>query len=124
MHTHPYEYTYANPTPMSTSEGLSTDRSRDSQSHHRRLVVDGNVPYHLMHNVGYSRSHHWRLVVDGNVAYHLTNNAGKFRKIQEKVRALGFEPWWLASHWTILPFDYSPIAGILFSTPERCEHCF
>jgi hypothetical protein len=51
-HTHPYEYTYANPTPMSTSEGRSTGRS------------------------GYSRSHHWRLVVDGNVAYHLTYNAG------------------------------------------------
>jgi hypothetical protein len=28
-HTHPYEYTYANP-PMSTSEGLSTGRSGDS----------------------------------------------------------------------------------------------
>jgi hypothetical protein len=30
-HTHPYEYTYANPTLMSTSEGLSTDRSGDSE---------------------------------------------------------------------------------------------
>jgi hypothetical protein len=47
--THPYEYTYANPTPMSTSGGLSTDRSGDSQSHHWRLVVDGNVAYHLTH---------------------------------------------------------------------------
>jgi hypothetical protein len=26
-HTHPNEYTYANPTPMSTSGGLSTGRS-------------------------------------------------------------------------------------------------
>jgi hypothetical protein len=67
-HTHPYEYTYANPTPMSTSEGLSTGRSGDS------------------------RSHQWRLVVDGNVAYHLTHNAGKSWKIQEKVRTPGFEP--------------------------------
>jgi hypothetical protein len=50
---------------MSTSEGLSTSRSRDSQSHQ------------------------WRLVVDGNVAYHLTHNVGKSWKIQEKVRVLG-----------------------------------
>jgi hypothetical protein len=35
---------------MSTSEGL-----RDSRSHHWRLVVDGNVVYHLMHNAGKSR---------------------------------------------------------------------
>jgi hypothetical protein len=49
MHTHPYEYTYANPTPMSTSGGLSTDRSGDSRSHQRCLVVDGNVAYHLTH---------------------------------------------------------------------------
>jgi hypothetical protein len=48
MHTHPYEYTYASPTPMSTFEGLSTDRSGDSRSHHRCLVVDGNVAYHLL----------------------------------------------------------------------------
>jgi hypothetical protein len=44
MHTHPYAYTYANPTLMSTS------RSGDSRSHHWRLVVDGNVAYHLTHN--------------------------------------------------------------------------
>jgi hypothetical protein len=67
---------------MSTSEGLSTGRSGDS------------------------RSHHWHLIVDVNVAYHLTHNAGKSWKIQEKVRAPGFEPWWVASHWTILPLDY------------------
>jgi hypothetical protein len=36
---------YANPTPTSTSEGLSTGRSRDSRSHQWRLV-DGNVAYH------------------------------------------------------------------------------
>jgi hypothetical protein len=42
------EYTYANPTPMSTSEGLSTGLSGDSRSHNWRLVVvDGNVAYHL-----------------------------------------------------------------------------
>jgi hypothetical protein len=64
---------------VSTSEGLSTGRSGDS------------------------RSHQWRLVVDGNVAYHLTHNAGKSLKIQEKVRALGFELWWVASHRTVLP---------------------
>jgi hypothetical protein len=46
----PYEYTCANPTPMSTSEGLSTGRFGDSRNHHWRLVVDGNVAYHLMHN--------------------------------------------------------------------------
>jgi hypothetical protein len=64
MHIHPYKntYTYANPTPMSTSEGLSTDRSRDSQSHQWRLVVNGNVYYH-----------------------HLTHNVGKSWKMQEKV---------------------------------------
>jgi hypothetical protein len=49
-HTYPYEYTYANSTPMSTSEGLSTGRSGDSRSHHWRLVVDKNVAYHLTHN--------------------------------------------------------------------------
>jgi hypothetical protein len=49
MHTHHYEYTYANPTPMSTSEGLSTRRSGDSRSHQCRIVVDGNVAYHLTH---------------------------------------------------------------------------
>jgi hypothetical protein len=53
-HTHPYEYTYANPTPVSTSEELSTGRSGDSQSHQRRLVVDGNVAYHLMQNASKS----------------------------------------------------------------------
>jgi hypothetical protein len=53
-HTHPYEYTYTNPTPMSTSEGLSTGKSGDSRSHPWRLVVDGNVAYHLTHNTGKS----------------------------------------------------------------------
>jgi hypothetical protein len=33
---------------MSTFEGLSTGRSGDSRSHHWRLVVDGNVAYHLI----------------------------------------------------------------------------
>jgi hypothetical protein len=69
---------------MSTSEGLSTDRSGDS------------------------RSHQWHLVVDENVAYHLMHNIDKSWKIQEKVRAPGFELWWVASHWTVLPLDYKP----------------
>jgi len=92
----PYEYMYANPTPMSTSEGLSTGRSEDSRSHHWRLVVDGNVAdsrshhwrlvvdvhhWRLVVDVHHWRLvvdvHHWRLVVDGNVAYHLTCNTGK-----------------------------------------------
>jgi hypothetical protein len=55
-HTHPYEYIYTNPTPMSTSEGLSTGRSGDSRSHHWSLVVDENVAYHLTHNVGKSQN--------------------------------------------------------------------
>jgi hypothetical protein len=54
MHTHPYEYTYANPTPMSTSKGLSTVRSEDSRSHQWHLVVDGNIAYNLTHNAGKS----------------------------------------------------------------------
>jgi hypothetical protein len=49
-HTHPYEHKCANPTLMSTSEGPSTGRSGESRSRHWRLVVDGNVVYHLMHN--------------------------------------------------------------------------
>jgi hypothetical protein len=52
---------------MSTSEELSTGRSGDS------------------------RSHQWRIVVDGNVAYHLTHNVSKSWKIQEKVRAPGLD---------------------------------
>jgi hypothetical protein len=59
MHTHPYEYTYANPTPMSTSEGLSTGKSGDSRSHHWRLVVYGNValfPLVFMHGEGWYSS--------------------------------------------------------------------
>jgi hypothetical protein len=67
---------------MSTSEGPSTGKSGDS------------------------RSHQWRFVVNENVAYHLTHNAGKSWKIQEKVRAPGFEPWWVPSHGTVLPLDY------------------
>jgi hypothetical protein len=70
--------------PYPTSEGLSTDISEDS------------------------RSHQWRLVVDGNVAYHLTRNTGKSWKIQEKMRAPGFELWWVESYWTVLPLDYKP----------------
>jgi hypothetical protein len=33
-HTHPCEHMYTNLTSMRSSEGLSTDRSRDSRSHH------------------------------------------------------------------------------------------
>jgi hypothetical protein len=47
MYTHSYEYTYAHSTPMSTSEGLSVGISGDSQGHHWRLIIDGNVTYHL-----------------------------------------------------------------------------
>jgi hypothetical protein len=64
-------------------------------------------PYPYEHSEGLStsscadsRSHQWRLVVDGHVAYHLTHNADKSWKI--------FEPWWVASHWTVLPLDYEP----------------
>jgi DMSO/TMAO reductase YedYZ molybdopterin-dependent catalytic subunit len=113
-HVHsPYKYTNANPTPTSTSKGLSTDISRDSWSHHWRLVVHGNITYQLTlhsttqtlttrthtHPYEYmyanptlmstdrsrdSQSHHWRLVVDGNVAYHLTHNAGKSWKSRKR----------------------------------------
>jgi hypothetical protein len=38
----------------------------------------------------------------------ITHNIGKSWIIQEKVRAPGFEPWWVASHWTVLPLDYKP----------------
>jgi hypothetical protein len=41
---------------MSTFEGLSTGRSGDSRSHHWRLVVDGNVAYHLTRNAGKSQN--------------------------------------------------------------------
>jgi hypothetical protein len=27
---------------------------------------------------------------------------------KKKVRAPGFEPWWVVSHWTVLPLDYKP----------------
>jgi hypothetical protein len=50
-----------------------------------------------------------RLVVDEDVAYHLMHNAGKSWKILENVRAPGFKQWWVASHWTVLPLDYNPI---------------
>jgi hypothetical protein len=57
-------------------------------------------------------------VVDGNVAYHLTHNAGKSWKIQEKVQAPGFEPWWVASHWTILPLDYKHNRTLSYDSKE------
>jgi hypothetical protein len=77
-------HVYANPTPMSTSEGLSTGKYGDS------------------------RSHQWHLIADGNVTYHLTHNADKSWKIQKKVQESGFEPWWVASHWTVLQLNYKP----------------
>ena len=50
---------------------------------------------------GDSRSHHWRLVVDGNVAYHLTHNAGKFwnksRKVRAPVPSRGLKLEWIGS---------------------------
>jgi hypothetical protein len=77
MPTHPYEHKNANPTPMSTG------RYGDSRSHYWRLVVDGNVAYHLMHNVGKSQN--------------------KSRNRCEH------QDWWVASYWTVLPLDYKPI---------------
>ena len=54
VHSHPYAYTYANSTPISIFEdwaGKSSRlNSRDWRRHHMRLVVDGNVAYHWMHN--------------------------------------------------------------------------
>ena len=47
--THPYEYTYAKPTLWASSK-TEPANPRDWRSHHRRLAVDGNVAYHLMHN--------------------------------------------------------------------------
>jgi hypothetical protein len=47
---------------MSTSEGLSTGRFGDSQSHQWRLVVNGDVAYHLTHNAGKS----WKIQEDLN----------------------------------------------------------
>ena len=83
----PDEYTYANPTPMSTFEGLSTGRSEDS------------------------RSHHWRLVVDGNVAYHLTCNTGKSQKNTRKRCQLKFS---IAAIWCTGTFNpkYDPKENI------------
>jgi len=45
MHTHLYEHTYANSTPMSISEGLA-GMFRDSRSHHGHIAVDGDIAYH------------------------------------------------------------------------------
>jgi hypothetical protein len=68
---------------MSTSEGLSTRRSEDSQSHHRRLVDDGNVAYHLTHNAGKFRYKSLPVLRD---AVHY--NSGKKRK-KATVRTFG-----------------------------------
>ena len=55
MHTYSPLWTHVrNSYPMSISEELSPGRFEDSRSHHWRLVVDGNVAYHLMHNAGKS----------------------------------------------------------------------
>jgi hypothetical protein len=59
---------------MSTSKGLSTGNLEILE------VTTGDED---------SRSHHWRLVVDGNVAYHLTHNAGKSRNKSRWVAS----PW-------------------------------
>jgi hypothetical protein len=55
----------------------------------------------------------------GNVAYHLTHNTGKFWKIQENVWAPGFEPWWVASYWTVLPLDYKLNRALFHFVGER-----
>jgi hypothetical protein len=79
-HTHPCEYTY---------EILPLWAPRRTK--HRQFWR-------------FSKSPRWRLVVDGNVAYQSTHNAGKSRNKSRK----SCEPWWVASHWTVLPLDYKP----------------
>ena len=64
------------------------------------------------------RSHHWHLIVDGNVAYHLTHNVGKFwnksRKVRAPVPSRGFEPGWIGSTTKNL-INWSMISLLLFS---------
>jgi hypothetical protein len=38
-------------------------------------------------------------------------------KFQENGGALEFEPWWVASHWTVVSLDYKPIRDVLMSSP-------
>jgi hypothetical protein len=65
-----------------------TGKSWSSQSHHRRLAVDGNVAYNLMHSAGKS----WN----------------KSRKIRTPVSSRGLEPWW-AGFTTRNPTNWSMI---------------
>jgi hypothetical protein len=51
-------------------------------------------------------THHWHLVVDGNIAYHLTPENPEINL--GKGASIGIRPWWVASHWTVLPLDYKP----------------
>jgi hypothetical protein len=45
--THPYEYMYVHPTPMSTSESLSRlDLEIHEVDHQERLIIDGDVVYY------------------------------------------------------------------------------
>jgi hypothetical protein len=77
-HTHPYEHMYANPTLWAPLKDWAPVSSGDSWSYYWHLIVNENAAYHITHNVN---------------------------KSQEKVRALGFELWWVVSHWTVLPLD-------------------
>jgi len=45
-HTHTSTNTHTQTLPLSASLKNEPANSRDRQSHHRRLVVDGNVTYH------------------------------------------------------------------------------
>ena len=74
---------------MSTSKGLSTDRSGDS------------------------RSHHWRIVVDGNVAYHLTITPVNPKKISRKWAMVVF-PIVCAVHGFLYGTLYAPFQALAF----------
>jgi hypothetical protein len=88
MHAHPPQWTHVRkPYPMSTSEGLSIRQIwRFSKSPLApRCLWECRLPLNAQH----------RQIL---------------RKSQEKVRAPGFEPWWVASHWTVLPLDCCKIS--------------
>ena len=73
---------------------------------------------------GDSWSHHWRLVVDGDVAYHLKHNAGKSWNKSRKVRALvpsrGLEPGWVGSTTRDLT-NWSMISSIIRMSKKAQE---
>jgi hypothetical protein len=83
-----------------TKLGLSAGRSWSSRSHHRRLAVDEDVAYHLMHSAGKS----WN----------------KSRKIRTPVPSQWLKPWWTDSttrntiNWSMISSDRS-----MFLTPTK-----